>query len=87
METDELAREFILGLRANLACPDVSPSEDEKVIEGRLEMFRAEIIEQCAERAQRYFNTSDSEPGVPGRQEVHERLLGQGVASAIRRMI
>lgn len=48
MTATELAREFMLGFRTNLSCPDVSPSEYEAVMEWKLTQFRNEVLEQVA---------------------------------------
>ncbi len=55
MTAKELAREFMLGFKTNLTCPDVSPSEYEGVMEFRIGKAIADEREACARIADNAF--------------------------------
>lgn len=74
-----LAREFMLGFRTNLTCPDVSPSEYERVMDHRisaaLRAERAAALEEAAKLVDSFEEGLDDD-------EVGE--IAEDIAAAIR---
>jgi hypothetical protein len=47
VKSSELAKEFFVGIRLALTCPDVSPREYEGVMQHKIE----QLLDECAEIA------------------------------------